>query len=86
MLSALLMLRRVVRAMRFAAREEEFIPVLSAGALLVVIGTVGYTLGQGWSVVDAFYVATATLTTTSVADPDSCSTTAGSRSSPCSTS
>jgi hypothetical protein len=27
-------------------------------------------LGQGWNVVDAFYFAVATLTTSSVADPD----------------
>ena len=29
-----------------------------------------YTFGADWNVVDAFYFATATLTTTSVADPD----------------
>ena len=29
-----------------------------------------YSLGSGWNVVDALYFAVATLTTTSVADPD----------------
>jgi len=38
--------------------------------LLVVIGTVTYSLGAGWNVVDALYFAVATLTTTSVSDPD----------------
>jgi hypothetical protein len=43
MFSALMMLRRVLPALRYAVREEEFGPILSAGVLLVVIGTV-----TGW--------------------------------------
>ena len=39
MRSALLMLHRVVRAMRIAVQDEEFPPVASAGVLLVFIGT-----------------------------------------------
>ena len=70
MLSALLMLRRVSKAFRYAVREEEFAGVFGAGVLLVVIGTVTYTLGAGWNVVDSLYFAVATLTTTSVSDPD----------------
>ena len=70
MLSALLMLRRVARALQYAVREEDFVPVLTAGVLLVVIGTTAYALGADWTVVDALYFAVATLTTTSVADPD----------------
>jgi hypothetical protein len=70
MVSALLMFRRVVRAVRYAAREEEFVPVASAGLALVVIGTLSYALGEGWNVADALYFAVATLTTTSVSDPD----------------
>jgi hypothetical protein len=38
--------------------------------LLVCIGTVSYSVGEGWNVVDAFYFAVSTLTTTSVADPN----------------
>jgi hypothetical protein len=38
--------------------------------VLAIIGTVAYALGQRWNIVDAFYFAVATLTTTSVADPD----------------
>jgi voltage-gated potassium channel len=63
MLSALMMLRRVSKAFRYAVREDEFLNVFGAGVLLVVIGTVTYSVGSGWNVVDA-------LTTTSVSDPD----------------
>jgi hypothetical protein len=68
--SALLMLRRLARALRYAVDEEDFLPVLSAGVALIVTGTVSYALGEDWNVVDAFYFAVATLTTSSVADPD----------------
>jgi Ion channel len=70
MVSALLMLRRVVKAFRYAVREEEFLNIFGAGVLLVVIGTLTYALGAGWNVIDALYFAVATLTTTSVSDPD----------------
>jgi hypothetical protein len=69
MLSALLMLRRLVGALRVALREEDFARNLGAGLALVVIGTLAYSLGAGWSVVDGLYVAVATLTTSSVLDP-----------------
>ena len=70
MLSALTMLHRVVRVLRHAVREEDFLPVLSAGVALVLIGTVSYALGADWNPVDALYFSVATLTTTSVSDPD----------------
>jgi voltage-gated potassium channel len=70
MVSALLMLRRVVKAFRYAVREEEFLNIFGAGVLLVMIGTLTYALGAGWNVIDALYFAVATLTTTSVSDPD----------------
>jgi hypothetical protein len=38
--SALPMFRRVARAVRYAIREEEFVPVVTAGGALVLIGTV----------------------------------------------
>jgi Ion channel len=69
MVSALLMFRRMIGAIRYAIREEAFLPVLSAGAALVLTGTVAYVLGEDWNV-DALYFAVSTLTTTSVADPD----------------
>jgi hypothetical protein len=69
-ISALMMLRRVLPALRYAVREEEFGPIFSAGVLLVVIGTVTYALGASWNVVDALYFSVSTLTTTSVSDPD----------------
>ncbi|MGH3031903.1 MAG: ion channel [Gaiellaceae bacterium] len=70
MLSALFMFRRFVRVVRHALREEDFLPVVSAGVFLVLVGTTAYTLGEGWNVVDALYFAVATLTTTNVADPE----------------
>jgi hypothetical protein len=70
MISALLMWRRLMRALRYAMQEEDFAPVLSAGGLLILIGTLTYTLGNGWKVVDGLYFAVATLTTSSVADPN----------------
>jgi hypothetical protein len=69
MLSAYLMLRRLVAALRVALREEDFERVLSAGLALIIVGTITYTLTNDWSVVDGFYVAVATLTTSSILDP-----------------
>ena len=40
------------------------------GSALVVIGTAVYSLGEGWNVVDGFYFAICTLTTSSIADPN----------------
>jgi Ion channel len=64
------MWRRFVRALAYAGREENFGPVLGTGAFLVIVGTITYSLGNGWNVVDAFYFAVATLTTSSIADPE----------------
>jgi hypothetical protein len=66
----LLMLRRVREVLRVAVHEEGFVPVLSAGASLLITGTLAYTFGEDWSVVDGLYFAVATLTTASVADPE----------------
>ena len=68
--SALLMLRRLARALRYSVREESSLPILSGGMALILVGTVSYALGEDWNVVDALYFAVATLTTSSVADPD----------------
>jgi hypothetical protein len=38
--------------------------------LLVTIGTLTYSLAEGWRVVDGFYFAVSTLTTSSIADPN----------------
>ncbi len=69
MLSALLMMRRLAQALRVALRDEDFGRVLAAGFVLIVIGTLAYSLGAGWNLVDSLYVAVATLTTSSVLDP-----------------
>jgi hypothetical protein len=69
MISAILMLRRLAAALRVALREEDFGRVLSAGLALVIIGTLAYSLGNDWSLVDGLYVAVGTLTTSSILDP-----------------
>ena len=70
MLSALMMLRRVLPALRYATRDEEFGPIFGAALVLVVMGTLTDTVSQDWEVVDSFYFSVSTLTTTSVSDPD----------------
>ena len=70
MLSALLMLRRVSAAFRYAVREEDFLQVFTAGLFLAILGTLTYSLSQDWNPVDALYFSVSTLTTTSVSDPD----------------
>jgi uncharacterized membrane protein YkgB len=64
------MFRRFERALRYAMREQNFAAILGAALTLVVVGTLAYTLGEGWNVVDGFYFAVATLTTSSIADPE----------------
>ena len=70
MLSALLMLRRVSAAFRYAVREEDFLQVFTAGLFLAILGTLTYSLSQDWNPVDALYFSVSTRTTTSVSDPD----------------
>jgi len=64
------MFRRAARAVKYAIREEDFLQIFGAGVALVVIGTVSYALGEDWNIIDALYFAVATLTTTSVSDPN----------------
>ena len=64
------MLYRFAGAIKRAAKEENFAAIVGAAIALVLTGTVAYTLGEGWSLVDGFYFAVCTLTTSSIADPD----------------
>jgi hypothetical protein len=64
------MLRRLATALRVALREEDFARVLSAGLALIIVGTLAYSIGGGWSIVDGLYVAVGTLTTSSILDPE----------------
>ncbi len=68
-LSVARMFARCLGAIKYAAKEESFVAVFGAAAALVLTGTVVYTLGEGWNVVDGFYFAVCTLTTSSIADP-----------------
>jgi hypothetical protein len=70
LVSALLMIRRFDRALRRAIREDDFLQIFGAALTLIVTGTIVYTLGGDWSLVDGFYFAVATLTTSSIADPE----------------
>jgi hypothetical protein len=70
MLSALLMMVRVGRAVRIALGQEDFVRVLGAAAALILTGTLTFWLAQDWSLVDSLYVAVATLTTSSILDPE----------------
>ena len=63
------MFERFAKALKVAVRDEGFAQILGTGVLLVVVGTLTYTTSQDWSVVDGFYFAVATLTTSSIADP-----------------
>ena len=69
-LSALMMFRRFERALRHALLEENFAAILGSAVALIVVGTLAYTFGEDWSLVDGFYFAVATLTTSSIADPE----------------
>ena len=64
------MLRRMLAAMKYAAKEENFAAVGGAAIVLILVGTITYSLGEGWNVVDGFYFAVCTLTTSSIADPN----------------
>jgi hypothetical protein len=70
MLSVVLMFRRMLGAIKYAAKEESFAAVVGAAITLILVGTVTYSLGEGWSVADGFYFAVCTLTTSSIADPN----------------
>jgi uncharacterized membrane protein YkgB len=65
-----MMFRRFERALRHALLEENFAAILGSAVTLIVVGTLAYTFGEDWSLVDGFYFAVATLTTSSIADPE----------------
>ena len=69
MISVATMFRRFFQAIKYAAKEESFAAIFGAAILLILIGTVTYSLGEGWNVIDGFYFAVCTLTTSSIADP-----------------
>lgn len=69
MFSVARMFGRMAGAIKFAAREESFAVVFAAAISLILTGTVVYSLGEGWNVIDGFYFAVCTLTTSSIAGP-----------------
>jgi Ion channel len=69
-ISVATMFRRFLHAVKYAAKEESFAAIAGAAISLVLVGTITYSLGEGWNVADGFYFAVCTLTTSSIADPD----------------
>ena len=69
MWSVMRMFRRLRRAIGVAIANDGFAPIALAALLLVVVGTFVYSTSQDWSLVNGFYFAVATLTTSSIADP-----------------
>ena len=69
MVSVVSMFRRFTGAVKHAAKEESFVAIFGAAIPLIFTGTVTYSLGEGWNVIDGFYFAVCTLTTSSIADP-----------------
>ena len=63
------MFRRFARTVREATKDAQFVPLAGSALSLLLTGTLVYTVGGGWSIVDGFYFAVATLTTSSIADP-----------------
>ena len=63
------MLQRMLKAVKKAREEEHFAVVAGAAVSLIIVGTLVYTFGEGWKVIDGFYFAVCTLTTSSIADP-----------------
>jgi hypothetical protein len=65
MLGVLLMLGRFGKAVRQAARSAGFRGLAVSALVMILSGTLAYASIEHWSVVDAFYFAVSTLTTTS---------------------
>jgi hypothetical protein len=66
---AALVFRRLLRAIRYAAKDEGVRAIFAAAISLIVLGTATYSVSQGWSLVNSFYFSVSTLTTSNVADP-----------------
>ena len=63
-----LMLRRMLGAMKYAAEEQQLRRRRGRrDRCSYCIGTVTYSLGEGWTSVDGFYFGVSTLTTSSIA-------------------
>ena len=69
MLPVAVMFHNLARAVKIAARDDGFVQTFIAAAFLIVIGTLVYWLSEDWSLVNSLYFAVATLTTSSIADP-----------------
>ena len=60
---------RPVTTIRYAEREPGFRLVFASAISLIALGTIVYSVSEGWSVFDSFCFAVCTLTTSNVSDP-----------------
>jgi Ion channel len=68
-LSALLLFQRFAKALKVAVRDEGLRRSWVRDSFSSPLALTAYTVSQDWSLVDGFYFAVATLTTSSIADP-----------------
>jgi hypothetical protein len=54
MASVITMFHRFVGAIKYAAKDESFVAIAGAAVSLILVGTVTYSLGEGWNVIDGF--------------------------------
>ena len=69
MIGVAVALRRLVTAIRYAARDQGFRVLFGSAVSLIALGTAAYSVSEGWGVLDSFYFAVCTLTTSNVSDP-----------------
>jgi hypothetical protein len=67
--AAALILQRLFGAIRYATKNDGFRAIFGTAIFLILLGTGTYSVSQGWNVLDSFYFAVCTLTTSNVSDP-----------------
>lgn len=68
MIALVLVVVRFFRALRIGLVEPEFRALAISVAVVLAVGTVFYSLEEGWSLLDALYFSVVTLTTIGYGD------------------
>lgn len=68
MISLFFVVRRFFRAIRFGLRDPEFQAFGLGVITILIVGTIFYTVEEGWSVLDSLYFCVSTLTTIGFGD------------------